>query len=282
MRIFGAFIVIAAIGFNVVMGVLTGVLIGAWTNGDAIAQPIPPAIAQLETPWSYQAATGPDHWAELDPAFATCQSGQAQSPINLTATDTVPEIADVTNLDFHYESVPLNLLNNGHTIQVPYAPGSYVMIEGDRYNLLQFHFHSPSEHAIDNQLWDAELHLVHQNDQGKLAVVAVLLQAKDAASSAEDFDQLSKNLPAHAGDKIRTDTTINAQNLLPSQTTTYRYTGSLTTPPCSESVSWLIMSEPVSLSTKQINQYKKLLNHNNRPLQLRQSSAVVQIDTSPN
>ncbi len=220
--------------------------------------------------WSYRSANGPDHWAELDPAFATCNSGQSQSPIDITAAEPM----DLINPDFHYNSVPLNLLNDGHTIQVPYAPGSYVMIEGDRYNLLQFHFHSPSEHAIDHRLWDAELHLVHQNDSGTLAVVAVLLQTDDADKTVTDFAKLSDNLPAKEGDKIRTGETINAQNLLPQKKSTYRYSGSLTTPPCSESVNWLVMSEPVSLPAAQMAQYKKLLNHNNRPLQLRRKRTV--------
>ncbi len=261
MRIISFFIVIAATYLSLFAGT------------PAIAHPSNPTP---EIHWTYQDATGPDYWANLAPEFATCKSGKNQSPVNLTATES----ADLINPDFHYESVPLNVLNNGHTVQVPYAPGSYVTLEGQRYNLLQFHLHSPSEHAVDNQPWDAELHLVHQNDEGDLAVVAVLLQKDDAASSSGDFDQLSKNLPVEAGDKVRTGKTINAQNLLPSKTTTYRYSGSLTTPPCSESVTWLVMTEPVSLPAEQIAQYEKLLDHNNRPLQ-QLNSRPVQMDISP-
>jgi carbonic anhydrase len=275
MRIIRALIVITAICISL----LTGGHAISW-EGSAIAQSLPEHSIP-ETYWSYQAATGPDHWAELDPAFATCKNGQGQSPINLTA---VTEFADLTDPEFHYSSAPLNLLNNGHTIQMPYAPGSYITLDGQRYDLLQLHFHSPSEHAINNQLSDAELHLVHQNDRGEIVVVAVLLQTDEVNDSADDFGQLSENLPAIAGDKIRTGKTINAQNLLPSRTTTYRYSGSLTTPPCSESVTWLVMSEPVSLPAAQMDQYKKLLNHNNRPLQLQQRRSVkmdVQTDISP-
>ncbi len=234
---------------------ITAICISLLIGEIAMAQPIN---------WSYQDTTGPDHWAELDPAFATCQNGQGQSPINLTAT----ELANLITLEFNYNSVPLNLLNDGHTVQVPYAPGSYITLDNQRYDLLQFHFHSPSEHAIENKIWDAELHLVHQNDSGDLAVIAVLLQAADADGTTDDFDKISESLPASKGDKIRTGKTINAQNLLPRSTNTYRYSGSLTTPPCSESVTWLVMSEPVSLPAAQMAQYKKLLNHNNRPLQL--------------
>jgi carbonic anhydrase len=240
---------------------ITVICISLWMGEVAIAQPIH---------WSYQDITGPDHWAELDPAFATCQNGQGQSPINLTATES----ADLSTLDFNYSSVPLNLLNDGHTIQVPYAPGSYITFDDQRYDLLQFHFHSPSEHAIENKFWDAELHLVHQNNSGDLAVIAVLLKEEDTDSPTDAFDKISESLPASQGNKIRTGKTINAQNLLPRQKTTYRYSGSLTTPPCSESVTWLVMSEPVSLPTAQMAQYKKLLNHNNRPLQLREKRTV--------
>lgn len=225
--------------------------------------------------WSYQETTGPDHWAELTPDFAICASGQSQSPINLTAAAA----ADLVNPDFRYKSVPLNVLNNGHTMQIPYAPGSYLTLDGQQYNLLQFHVHSPSEHAIEGQSWDAELHLVHQNDAGALAVVAVLLQA-DNTQTDNSYSVLSENLPTKPGEKIRTGKLINAQSLLPNKTTTYRYHGSLTTPPCSESVTWLIMTEPLSLSTQQIDQYKALLNHNNRPLQALNHRSI-QIDMSP-
>ena len=227
-----------------------------------------------ETSWTYKANTGPNHWAELDETFALCGTGKGQSPTNLTAAAS----ADLVNPDFHYESVPLNLLNNGHTVQVPYAPGSYVVLDGDRYNLLQFHFHSPSEHTVDNRPWDAELHLVHQNDKGELAVVAVLLQKEGSGSGA--YDLISDNLPEQAGDKIRTELTINALNLLPKTTTTYRYTGSLTTPPCSESVTWLVMTDPVRLSAEKLARYETLLDHNNRPVQLLNNRSV-QVDISP-
>lgn len=227
------------------------------------------------TPWTYDAATGPNHWADLDPTFETCGSGKGQSPINLTAAES----ADLINPNFHYEPAPLNILNNGHTVKVPYAPGSYITLDGQRYNLLQFHFHSPSEHAVEGKPWDAELHLVHQSDEGDLAVVAVLLQQEEGEGAAE-YAALSENLPLKAGDKVRMQQTINAQNLLPNRTTTYRYSGSLTTPPCSESVSWLVMTEPVGLSAKEIEGYRQSLNHNNRPLQLSNSRAI-QMDMSP-
>lgn len=239
------------------------------TGQQAIASDLPTVH------WSYQNESGPDHWAELDDTFATCTSGKAQSPINLTAAKS----ADLANPDFYYQPVPLNLLNNGHTVQIPYAPGSYVTLDGVKYNLLQFHFHSPSEHTIDNQSQAAELHLVHQNEAGELAVVAIMLHTDEKASVNSAYEDLTQNLPSKVGDKIRTEKTINAQALLPKDLTTYRYSGSLTTPPCSESVTWLVMTEPVVLNSQQAAQYESLLDHNNRPLQLLNQRAV-QIDNS--
>ncbi|MEL7356522.1 MAG: carbonic anhydrase family protein [Cyanobacteria bacterium J06560_6] len=250
---------------------ITSVFLSSSALGNGIE---PPTIH-----WTYADDTGPNHWASLDDSFATCGSGQSQSPIDLTAAVA----ADLTNPEFHYEPVPLNLLNNGHTVQVPYAPGSYLMLEGDRYDLRQFHFHSPSEHAINGEHQLAELHLVHQSEAGELAVVAVLLRANDTDGNnayANSYINLDENLPGKAGEKIRTDKTINAQALLPKETTTYRYSGSLTTPPCSESVTWLIMSEPVSLPSSQLTRYEALLNHNNRPLQLPNKRAI-EIDNTP-
>lgn len=244
------------------------------------ALPLEALAIPAEVHWTYKGITGPDHWSALDSNFATCVSGQAQSPIDLTAADA----KDLVNPDFHYEPVPLNLLNNGHTVQVPYAPGSYIALDNKRYNLLQFHFHSPSEHAVEGQERSAELHLVHQSDEGELAVVAVFIQRGDQlsdlpAKDLEGYVELSRALPIKAGDKVSTEKTINAWSLLPNRTTAYRYSGSLTTPPCTESVTWLVMTEPITLPAEQILQYERLLNHNNRPLQ-RLNGRRVQIDIS--
>ncbi|KPQ37771.1 MAG: carbonic anhydrase [Phormidesmis priestleyi Ana] len=261
----------------------------------AIAQPFAKTITQsaaTERPyWNYKDTTGPDYWADLDPAFNNCKAGKNQSPINLTSAEST-ESAESANLYFHYEPVPLNLIYDGRTLEVPYAPGSYIRLNGQQYNLLQFHLHSPSEHTVNNRVWDAELHLVHQSDKGDLAVVAVLLQSSSQSSSqsrsqvssqasshAQYFELLSQNLPTPTENKLRTGQIINAQNLLPHQTTTYRYSGSLTTPPCSEPVTWLVMTEPVTLPTEQLAQYQKLLNHNNRPLQP-PNNRTVRIDIS--
>lgn len=233
------------------------------------------AASTSEVYWTYGDSDGPDHWAELDSSFAICATGQAQSPINFTKAAS----ANLFDPDFHYESVPLDLLNNGHTIQLPYAPGSYMILDDKVYDLLQLHFHSPSEHAIEGKQSDAELHLVHQSDDGELAIVAVLLQPGTVTTNASYPP--ATDLPQKAGDRIRTKKTINALTLLPAQTTTYRYSGSLTTPPCTESVNWLIMTEPVTIPLAQLSSYKALLSNNNRPLQ-HVNKRSVQLDVSFN
>ena len=273
------------LSFGSVVRVLT-ILFFCWLSlvsfiGKAIAvpEPLPEVI------WTYQNragqnntdqnSTGPDHWADLSPEFSACSTGQSQSPIDLIPATT----ADLKNPSFHYKPVPLNLLNNGHTIQVSYAPGSYIEVEGKQYALRQFHFHSPSEHTIEGQFQPAELHLVHQSEAGELAVVAILLKTGTEGNNPA-LDELSNYLPAKAGGKVRTGRTTDASALLPQTTTTYRYSGSLTTPPCTESVSWLIMTEPVLLSAQQLSKYQQLLGHNNRPVQLL-NNRVVQLDNSP-
>jgi carbonic anhydrase len=245
-----------------------------------IAQPMPLSVT---TAWNYDAQRGPSHWADLDPSYGLCATGQAQSPIDLAMDETGDDFADASladllpKLTFHYEPAPLNIMHTGYGIQVPYAPGSYLSLGEQRYDLRQFHFHSPSEHAINGQLWAGELHLVHQNESGQLAVVAVLLQSGSSRNQASamqaSFAKLSRYLPG-VGEKVRTGEWMNARSLLPANTSTYRYQGSLTTPPCSESVTWLVLSEPVNLSAEQIAQYQSLLNHNNRPLQPRHQRPV--------
>ncbi len=209
--------------------------------------------------WTYEGETGPEHWGELDPSYETCGSGKSQSPIDLTNADA----QDLQNIVFHYQPTRIHLVNNGHTIQVNYDPGSYIEVEGKRYDLLQFHFHAPSEHAVDGKLYPLEMHLVHKNEAGELAVVAVFF---DVGAENETLNPIWNNMPAEKGEK-EVESEVNAIDLLPSVQTTYRYTGSLTTPPCTEGVSWFVMTTPIELSEGQITAFEKIYHGNNRPLQ---------------
>jgi carbonic anhydrase len=225
-----------------------------------------PAEAPTSTPpsstahWTYEGEEGPSHWGELDPAYEMCGTGKSQSPIDIAS----PSEQDLANIVFHYQPSAVNILNNGHTVQVNYDAGSYIELDGIRYDVAQFHYHAPSEHETDGKLFAAELHLVHKSADGKLAVVGLLLQEGSANAALDPF---INNLPAETSDVKDAGVKINAMDFLPSIQTTYRYSGSLTTPPCSEGVSWLVMTTPVELSSAQLSKLESLFEGNNRPVQ---------------
>jgi carbonic anhydrase len=227
-----------------------------------------------QTPhWTYEGEEGPEHWGELDPAYGICNAGKSQSPIDISS----PSEKDLANIVFNYQTGEMNILNNGHTVQVNYDAGSYIELDAVRYDLLQFHYHSPSEHVIDGKSFPAELHLVHKNAEGQLAVVGLLLE-EGAENLA--FDPFINNLPAEETEGKDTGVTINATEFLPTIQTTFRYSGSLTTPPCSEGVNWLVMTTPVELSSAQLGKLDELFENNNRPLQAINDRSVLE-DSTP-
>ena len=218
--------------------------------------------------WSYQGAEGPSHWGNLADAFGTCTFGTSQSPIDIPGS-IAPHATDI---QFHYQPSALNILNNGHTLQVNYAPGSYIVLEGQQYQLLQFHFHTPSEHEIGSQSFPMEGHLVHKNSHDELAVVGVFIEEGHANPF---FQNLVPNLPHQANvEEAVHGTSINIQEMLPANTSVYTYSGSLTTPPCSENVKWNVMSDPIQVSAQQIAAFASIMGHNNRPLQALHGRAV--------
>ena len=195
--------------------------------------------------WTYEGEEGPSHWGELDQNYAVCGTGQSQSPIDVANASE----QDLSNISFHYQPSEVNILNNGHTVQVNYDAGSYIEVDATRYDVVQFHYHAPSEHTLDGQSFPAELHIVHRNADGNLAVVGILL--KEGIENAA-YEPFISNLPAEKADVKDAGATINAADLLPSAGTTFRYSGSLTTPPCTEGVNWLLMTTPVELSSQQL------------------------------
>lgn len=210
--------------------------------------------------WTYEGEEGPAHWGELDPAYEMCGKGKSQSPIDISS----PNEQDIANIVFHYQPSEVNILNNGHTAQVNYDTGSYIELDGARYDVAQFHYHAPSEHEVDGKLFAAELHIVHKSADGKLAVVGLLFQEGSANPALDPF---INNLPAEKSDVKDAGVKINVMDFLPDIQTTYRYSGSLTTPPCSEGVSWLVMTTPVELSSDQLSKLEGLFEANNRPVQ---------------
>jgi carbonic anhydrase len=223
--------------------------------------------------WSYAGDTGPDFWGELSPEYAECATGTQQSPIDV---DTVKE-ENLVNLAFNYNLSRVNILNNGHTVEVVYDPGSFFTLDGEQYDLKQFHFHAPSEHTVDGQFAAIELHLVHQTADGKKAVVAVLIN-EGAENPA--FVPVWRHLPAQEVAETTYDIEVNAADLLPSDQTTFRYAGSLTTPPCSEGVSWFLMIRPIEMSAEQIAAFTAIYDGNHRPVQPVNGRTIL-ADTTP-
>jgi carbonic anhydrase len=211
--------------------------------------------------WSYTGEEGPEHWAEMDAKNAICSSGKNQSPVNLTNFTK----ADLKPIKFNYAVGGDEILNNGHTIQVNFAEGSAIELNGQRYNLKQFHAHAPSENQINGKSFPMELHFVHADANGELAVVAVMFE-EGAANPG--LAAAWKSLPTQAGEKLTLKENAFDTDLMPMDKSYYRFNGSLTTPPCSEGVTWLVLKHSVTASKAQIEQFAHLMHHeNNRPIQ---------------
>ncbi|QXB53128.1 carbonic anhydrase [Aeromonas sp. FDAARGOS 1415] len=219
--------------------------------------------------WEYGGEAGPAKWASLTPEYGQC-AGSNQSPVNLTGLVE----AELAPLQFHYQAGGHSVTNNGHTVQVDYAPGSTLELDGMRFALKQFHFHAPSENLIEGKSYPLEGHLVHANDQGELAVVAVMFEPGGANPA---LGQALQSLPAKAGEHHELKEPVSAERLLPAKRDYYRFSGSLTTPPCSEGVRWLVMKDPVQVSQAQIDAFKAVMHHpNNRPVQPLNGRLVLQ------
>lgn len=210
--------------------------------------------------WSYSGHGGPTKWGELDQAYATCKLGKVQSPIDIRGA----KAADLPAIKFDYKPSPLKLIDNGHTIQVNYAPGSSIDVGGTRYELVQFHFHKPSEEKIEGKSHAMVAHLVHKGGDGKLAVVAVLLDKGGASST---IDAIWENLPKEREKEASVEAMVDAATLLPGDKGYYTFEGSLTTPPCSEEVRWFVLKTPVKISEREIAAFGKLYPKNARPTQ---------------
>jgi carbonic anhydrase len=219
-----------------------------------------PSSAQQSPHWGYEGKGAPANWSKLDPAYATCAAGKRQSPIDIKGALVSPLPA----LQLEYNSAPLNIIDNGHTIQVNYASGSTLSVDGKTYTLKQFHFHHPSEEHVNGHAYDMVAHLVHADADGHLVVVAVLFKTGKANASIE---QIWKNIPAEKDKAVDVPgTTIDVRNLLPSDLGYYTFSGSLTTPPCSEDVTWFVLKTTTSISPSQLAAFASLYSNNARPI----------------
>lgn len=234
----------------------------------AAAAPAFAGAAGAAPHWGYAGHEGPQHWDELNKEYSACKLGREQSPINISAAVK----ADLPAIHFAYRPSGLRIVNNGHTIQVNYNKGSAIHVGDKRYDLVQFHFHTPSEERINGKGYDMVWHLVHKDDAGKLGVVAVLVKEGKAN---DVIGAVAANLPGEPNQEQEAKgVTVNAARLLPATRGYYHFMGSLTTPPCSEGVSWYVLKEPIEASKEQIARFKTLFGHNARPLQPRNARAV--------
>jgi carbonic anhydrase len=222
--------------------------------------------------WGYSGEAGPPRWGGLRPEFAACSTGRRQSPIDLGPATR----QDLVDIQFDYRGAAAAIVNNGHTIQVDLDPGSSIGEDGVRYELAQFHFHVPSEHTVGGQAAPAEVHLVHKSPEGGLAVVGVLIQE---GATHPAMTPLWGLLPSKVGPARRMPVEVQAADLLPATRRTFRYDGSLTTPPCTEGVRWLIMVDPIAMSGEQIQALSRIVSPNARPVHPLAGRSVVRDTT---
>jgi len=210
--------------------------------------------------WAYSGDTGPESWGRLKPEFQQCMLGKRQSPIDIRDGIAV----QLDPIQFDYRPSGFRVIDNGHTVQVNVEPGNGIVVQGRRYELLQFHFHRPSEERINGRQFEMVAHLVHKDPDGKLAVVAVLM---DQGKGHPLIQQVWNNLPLERNTEQAGMSQMDLSLLLPEQRQYYTYMGSLTTPPCSEGVLWMVMKNPATMSREQIAIFGKLYPMNARPIQ---------------
>jgi carbonic anhydrase len=220
--------------------------------------------------WTYSGEDGPENWASLSPVYAACGQGRSQSPVDLGVSVTHGKV----NMELNYKTTSLNIahnelvddiIDNGHTIQITAQPGSILKLGDKVYHLKQLHFHTPSEHTLDGKHLLMEMHMVHQSDDGKLAVVGVLIEE---GAENRNIAKIIPYLPNAPGEtKHLADVHIELNLQIPANREAYHYIGSLTTPPCSENVEWLVLKQKLKFSAAQIQAFSSRIHNNSRPVQ---------------
>lgn len=239
-------------------------------EGAAASANDPAPQAPHQAHWDYMGIDGPQHWGILDAGYMVCEKGREQSPIDVK---TSQDHEAFSPLVFHYQSSPVHVVNNGHTVQVNYKAGSTVQFNGQKYALRQFHFHDPSEHHIDGQRYPIEMHMVHQSQSGHLLVIGIFIQIGEHNPILDRAGKWIEQKLGHRipikGEDIRSGLVLNVKDLLPMDTSHfYSYHGSLTTPPCSEGVQWIILKEHIEVSEQQVQRFVRTIGPNARPIQL--------------
>jgi len=226
---------------------------------------------QASGQWGYEGSIGPEYWAQLSQEYAVCGAGREQSPIDIS--DAVP--SEMAALNFFYQDTPLRILNDGHTIQVAGDTAGFMQIEGSRYDLVEFHFHRPSEHTVNGRFYEMEMHLVHRGIDGETVFVGVFMERseRDNTLLQKMWDHLP---PDYRQQYLIEQVIINPGELLPANKSFYYYSGSLTTAPCSERVKWYVMKQPISVSGEQVIRFSSLYGNNARPVQASNGRVIEQ------
>ncbi|MCR9250065.1 MAG: carbonic anhydrase family protein [bacterium] len=213
--------------------------------------------------WSYSGEFGPEHWFEIDPEFSSC-NGKSQSPINIISSNS--EDTNGISLEFHYHPFFVDLINNGHTLIEKIDEEKALTFGGISYSMKQFHFHTPSEHQIDGENFAMEIHFVHQSESGKFAVVAVLIE--EGEHNNHFIQHFMKSLPSHVNEELKADEKADPNETFPKHLDKfYYYSGSFTTPPCTEGINWIVLEEPVEATKEQIDAIHEIIKDDNRPIQ---------------
>ena len=220
----------------------------------------PPVKQYHGTHWSYEGETGPANWGKINADWAKCGTGQRQSPIDLRDGMKV----DLEQIVFDYKPSSFNVTDNGHTIQVTVSGGNFITIQNRAYELMQFHFHRPSEERINGKGFEMVVHMVHKDPEGKLAVLAVMLERGKGHNTIQT---VWNNLPLEKHDTVVPAIVLDVNELLPQRRDYFTFMGSMTTPPCSEGVLWLVMKDPMQASPAQMALFSRLYPLNARPIQ---------------
>ena len=218
-----------------------------------------PSDKDIQTHWDYLGVENPSHWGMLSPEYRTCEAGNRQSPINITTTHHGEH---QQQLVFHYQTSQLHEMNNGHTIQVSHVSGCRVDLNDHQYKLRQFHFHAPSEHHIEGKAFPMEMHLVHQDETDHVLVIAVMMET-DATEPV--LEKLWKWLPEQTKQEVSIPLELSLTDILPRNTHHYTYSGSLTTPPCTEGVQWIVLKKPIHITQQDVDQFVNIIGHNCPP-----------------
>lgn len=214
-------------------------------------------------PWSYEGRNGPLNWGKLDPAYKACSQGHEQSPVDIHGAHLNQALKPI---EFHYLAGPVTIENTGNLIVVHVDPGSYMVANGERYDLKRLEFHRPSEDAVKGKLTDMDVEMVHSGPDGKMAIVAVRL-TQDMDQPNATLAMLWSHLPSEPHTSQKITTFVNARGFIPADPGYWTYMGSLTTPPCTEGVRWFVFQQDVAVSRDQVRALQRLFRIASRPLQ---------------